>query len=74
MQFTYDGKIIEKLLYSFKEERTFDIRKTLGEKNYASPFNILNNRVLVSLFEINKFKLTLDIYIHLFEKEKFDEN
>ena len=73
MQFIYDNKIIGEPLHSFYEEETFELSKRLGEKNYAIPSKVLINYDLVVTFAINRFKLTSD-YIHLLEKEQFDEN
>ena len=53
MLFTYDNKIFKKPLYSSFEEGTFELAKTLGEKNYALPFKVLKNYYLVRIFGIN---------------------
>lgn len=73
MLFTSNNKIFEKLLYSFYEEGTFELAKTLGEKNYVKPFNVLKNWNLVGTFATNRYKLISD-YIHLLEQEQFDEH
>ena len=73
MLFTSDNKIFEKLLYSSYEEGTFELAKTLGEKNYVKPFNLFKNWNFVGTFATNRYKLTSD-YIHLLEQEQFDEH
>ena len=73
MQFTYYKKIIEKPLHSFYEQKTFELPKRLGEKNYAKSFNVLKNWSLVRTFAVNRYKLTFN-YIHLIEQEEFNEN
>ena len=73
MLFTSNNKIFEKLLYSSYEEGTFELAKTLGEKNYVKPFNLFKNWNLVRTFATNRYKLISD-YIHLLEREQFDEH
>ena len=73
MLFTSNKKIFEKLLYSSYEEGTFELAKTLGEKNYVKPFNLFKNWNFVGTFATNRYKLTSD-YIHLLEQEQFDEH
>ena len=73
MLFTSDNKIFEKPLYSFYEEGTFELAKTLGEKNYVKPFNVFKNWNLVRTFATNRYKLISD-YFHLLKQEQFDEN
>ena len=73
MLFTSDNKIFKKPLYSSYEEGTFELAKTLGEKNYVKPFNVFKNWNLVGNFATNRYKLASD-YIHLLEQGKFDEN
>ncbi len=73
MLFTSDNKIFEKPLYSSYEEGTFELAKNLGEKNYVIPFNLFKNWNLVRTFATNRYKLTSD-YIHLLEREQFDEH
>ena len=73
MLFTSNNKIFEKLLYSSYEEGTFELAKTLEEKNYVKPFNIFKNWNLVRTFATNRYKLISD-YIHLIEEEQFDEH
>ena len=68
MLLTYDNKIFEKPLYSSFEEGTFELAKTLGEKNYVKPFNIFKNWNLVRTFATNRYKLISD-FIHLLEQE-----
>ena len=72
MLFTSNNKIFEKLLYSSYEEVTFELAKTLGEKNYVKPFNLFKNWNFVGTFATNRYKLLSD-YIHLLEQEQFDE-
>ena len=66
MQFTYYNKIDKKPLHSFCEKVTFELPKRLGEKNYATSFNVLRNWNLVRTSAINRYKLTSH-YIHLIE-------
>ena len=73
MLFTSNNKIFEKLLYSSYEEGTFELAKTLGEKNYVKPFNVFKNWNLVRTFATNRHKLTFD-YIFPPEQEQFDEH
>ncbi len=72
MLFTSDNKIFKKPLYSYNEAGTFKLAKNLGEKNYFKPFNVFINWNLVRTFATNRYKLISD-YIHLLEKEQFDE-
>ena len=73
MLFTSNNKIFEKLLYSSYGEGTFELAKTLGEKNYVKPFNVFKNWNFVGTFATNRYKLTSD-YIHLLEQDQFDEH
>ena len=73
MLFTSNNKIFEKLLYSSYEEGTFELAKTLGEKNYVKPFNLFKNWNFVGTFATNRNKLRSD-YIHLLEQDQFDEH
>ena len=73
MLFTSDNKIFKKPSYSSYEERTFELAKTLGEKNYVKPFNVFKNWNLVRTLATNRYKLISD-YIHLIEEEQFDEH
>ena len=73
MLFTSDNKIFKKPLYSSYEEGTFELTKTYEEKNYVKPFNLFKNWNLVRTFATNRYKLIFD-YMHLFEKEQFDEH
>ena len=66
MLFKSDKKIFKKPLYSSYEEGTFELAKTLGEKNYVKQFYIFKNWNLVRTFATNRYKLTSD-YIHLLE-------
>ena len=73
MFFTSDNKIFKKPLYSFYEEATFKLAKTLKEKNYVKPFHVFKNWNLIRTFATNRYKLISD-YIHLLEQEQFDEH
>ena len=66
MLFTFDNKMFEKPLYSSYEEGTFELAKTLEEKNYVKPFNVFKNWNLVRTFATNRYNLKSD-YIHLLE-------
>ena len=72
MLFTSFNKIFKKPLYSFFEEGTFGLAKTLEEKNYVKPFNVFKSWNLVRNFATTTYKLISD-YIHLLEQEQFDE-
>ena len=72
MRFAIDNKIILKPLNYPFEDGTFDIHKRSGEINYATTINVLLNFDLVRTPPINGYKLIFD-YIHLLEKEQFDE-
>ena len=73
MLFTSDNKILKQPFYTTYEEGTFELAKTLEEKNYVKPFNVFKNWILVRTFETNRYKLISD-YIHLLEQEQFDEH
>ena len=73
MLFISDNKIFKKPLNSSYEEGTFELAKTLGEKNYVKLFNLFQNWNFIGTFRTNRYKLTSD-YIHLLEQEQFDEN
>ena len=68
MLFTSDNKIFKKPFYTSYEEGTFELAKTLGEKNYVKPFNVFKNWNLVRTFATNRYKLKSH-YIHLLEQE-----
>ena len=53
MKFTPHNKITGQPLNSFYKEETFELPKRLGEKNYALPFKVLKNYVLVRTFAVN---------------------
>ena len=67
MLFTSDNKIFKKPFYASYEEGTFVLAKTLGEKSYVKPFNVIKNWNLVRTFATNRYKLISD-YIHLIKK------
>ncbi len=73
MLFTSDNKIFKKPFSKSYEEGTFELAKTLGEKSYVKPFKIFKNWNLFRTFATNRYKLISD-YIHLIEKEQFDEH
>ena len=73
MLFTSDKKIFKNPLYSSYEEGTFELAKTLEEKNYVKPFNVFKNWNLMRTFATIRYKLISD-YIHLLEQEQFDEH
>ena len=73
MLFTSDEKIFKKPLYSSYEEGTFELAKTLEEKNYVKPCNVFKNWNFERTFGTNSYKLISD-YIHLLEQEQFDEH
>ena len=73
MLFRSDNKIFKKPFYKSYEEGTFELAKTLEEKNYVKPFNVFKNWNLVRTFATNSYKL-ISYYIHLIEEEQFDEH
>ena len=73
MLFTSDEKIFKKPLYSSYEEGTFELVKTLGEKNYVKQFNFFKTWNFVGTFATNRYKLTSDNN-HLLEQDQFDEH
>ena len=75
MLFTSDKKIIENPLHSSYKEKTFELPIGLWKKNYAKTFNVLKTWDLRRNFENTscRYKLKFD-YIHLLEKDQFDEN
>tara|TARA_B100001093_G_C25958480_1_gene648061 strand:+ start:244 stop:444 length:201 start_codon:yes stop_codon:yes gene_type:complete len=66
MQLACHNKIIEQSLYFCYGEGTFELPKTLSEKNYVKPFNVLKDWDLVRTSAINRHKLTSN-YFHLLE-------
>ena len=73
MKPTSDKRISEELVNSFNEEMTFELAKRLEEENYATPFDGFNDCHLLRALAINSPELTSN-YIHLLDKEPFDEN
>ena len=73
MLFTSDNKIFKKPFYTSYEEGTFELAKTLEEKNYVKPFNVFEHWNLARTFATIRYKLISD-YIHLLEQEQFDEH
>ena len=73
MKFICENKISEELVNSFDEEMTFELAKRLEEDNYNTPFYGLKDWHLLSALAINSPKLATN-YIHLLDKEPFDEN
>ena len=68
-----DYKISEELINSFNEEMTFELAKRLEDENYASPFEGLKDWHLLRALAINRPEFNSN-YIHLLDKELFDEN
>ena len=64
MLFTSDNEIFKKPLYSSYEEGTFELAKTLEEKNYVKPFNVFKNWNLVRTFASKRYKLTSYLYAY----------
>ena len=73
MLYTSYNKVFEKPFHTSNEVGTFELAKTLGEKNYVKPFNVFKNWNLVRTFATYRYKLIYD-YIHLIEEEQFDEH
>ena len=73
MLFTSDNKIFKNPLYSSYGEETFELAKTLEEKNYVKSLYVFKNWNLVRTLATNRYKLISD-YIHLLEQEQFDEH
>ena len=73
MKFTSENKISEELVNSFNETMTLELATRLEEDNFTTPFDGLKDWHLLRALAINRPELTSD-YIHLIDKEPFDEN
>ena len=73
MKFISENQISKELVNSFDGEMTLELAKRLEEDNYNISFDGLKDWHLLRALSINKPKLTTD-YIHLLDKEPFDEN
>tara|TARA_B100000886_G_scaffold263047_1_gene187683 strand:- start:554 stop:775 length:222 start_codon:yes stop_codon:yes gene_type:complete len=73
MEFISENKISEELVNSFNEKMTLELATRLEEDNYTTPFDGLKDCRLLGGLVINRPELTSD-YIHLLNREPFDEN
>ena len=73
MKFISENKISEELVNSFDEEMTFELAKRVKEDEYKTSFDGLNDWHLLRALAIKRPELKSN-YIHLLDKEPFDEN
>jgi len=73
MKYISEKKISKELVNSFDEEINFELAKRLGEVSYKTPCDGLKDLHLLRTPAINRPELIFN-YIHLFNKEPFDEN
>ena len=73
MEFISENKISEELVNSFDEEMTFELAKRVKEDEYKTSFDGLNDWHLLRALAIKRPELKSN-YIHLLDKEPFDEN
>ncbi len=73
MKFISENKISEELVNSLDEEMTLELAKSLEEDNYNNPFDGLKDLPLLRALAINRPELTTN-YVHLLNKEPFDES
>ena len=73
MKFISKNQISEELVNSFDEEMILELAKRLEEDIYNTTFDGLKDLQLLKALSINRTELTTN-YIHLLDKEPFDEN
>ena len=73
MKFISKNQISEELVNSFDEEMILELAKRLEEDIYNTTFDGLEDLQLLKALSINRTELTTN-YIHLLDKEPFDEN
>ena len=73
MKFISKNQISEELVNSFDEEMILELAKRPEEDIYNTTFDGLKDMQLLKALSINRTELTTN-YIHLLDKEPFDEN
>ena len=73
MKFISENQISLELVNSFDEEMTLELAKRLEKENYNTPFDGLKDWHSLKALAIKRPELTTN-FIHLFDKEPFDEN
>ena len=73
MKFVSENKIREKLVYPFQEEMTLELTKRVEKDRYNTLFDGLKDWHLLRALAINISELKTN-YIHLLDKDPFDEN
>ena len=73
MEFISGNKISEELLNSFDDEMNLELAQRLAEDEYNIQFDGLKDWHLFRALATNRPELTTN-YIHLLDKEPFDEN
>ena len=68
-----ENKISQKQVNSFYEEMSLELAKRVEGVNFINLFDGLNDWRSLRALEINRPELTTN-YIHLLDKEPFDEN
>ena len=73
MKFISENQISEELVNSFDEEMTLELAIRLKEGDYKTPFDVVKDWHLLRSLAVNRPQLKAN-YIHLLNKEPFDEN
>ena len=73
MDFIKNNNITEELLNSFNSKITIKLNKRLDDNNYIQTTDDLRDWHFLRGFSIKWLELT-NYYIHLLDKENFDEN
>ena len=73
MEFISENKISEELGNYFDEKMKLEVATRSERDNYITPFDGLKEWHLLRALAIKRPELTSD-YIHLLDKEPFDEN
>ena len=73
MDFIKNNNITEELLNSFNSKITIKLKKRLDDNNYIQTIDDLRDWHFLRGFLIKWLELTT-YYIHLLDKENFDEN
>tara|TARA_Y100001968_G_C19415898_1_gene748985 strand:+ start:1216 stop:1437 length:222 start_codon:yes stop_codon:yes gene_type:complete len=73
MKLISENKISQELVNSFDEEMNPELARRLDEDNHNTTFDDLKDRQWLGSLAINRAELTTN-YIHLLDKESFDES
>ena len=73
MKFISENQISEELVNSFDEEMILEFANMLEEDIYNTPFDGLKDFHLLRALSVNRPELKTN-YIHLLDKDPFDEN